>query len=463
MRVEERAQGMQDTLLGAQRPQAETQQGRVGSLREICFELLWVKDPEEAYKRPRLRWWGSIFEGVFLICIVACLLLAIADSFCSLEPAEPESRCWVECCAPAGRCDTDMCHAHINQTSADHPVDPQCTIAREFLQGRDWALSVVTILFSVEYLLRLWACIEDPEGRQLGSVAGRVLWVRSPLALVDLVAILPFYVDLFMSAQAGGSSTSMILRTVRLLRILSVFRLERPLKAVSMIYAVCSRKSEELMVTLFGAAILILLLGSVVYIVEFQTNKAMFPDIPSAMWWCVNCLSTVGYGDVYPTTVAGKAVGVLAAVLGVGLFAMPAGIMGSGFLEVYSEHKETAKHRHHKTKKPDGDGADASQRVSALRGGGAHTSAGDSAATGTSAGDNDFRVAGAVPGDVTLAVTPGALKWTASSMSSFTQGESDERWTLLEDRVGGIESSVAELRSLLVAQTSLLEALHRAR
>jgi len=174
MRITRHADGMQDILLGSHQPRAEEAASCLGNLRETFFELLWVKREEEAYKRPRLRRWGTLLEGFLLSCIAACVLIAVLDSFCALEPSEPESSCWVECCSPLGRCDEPVCHLHKNQTQPSDPVDPQCSIARSFIRLRDLSLNVFTSVFTIEYLLRLWCCVEEPQRHRLGLLRGRV-------------------------------------------------------------------------------------------------------------------------------------------------------------------------------------------------------------------------------------------------------------------------------------------------
>jgi len=326
-----------EKVLTAENTRRNKSKGFMSATREIVWELLFVKNDPDDYIRPWLRTPGTVLEGFLLACILASLAVSIMDSMSSWEPQSPESRCWAICCDPKhGRCKPDTCEAHKNDTI----VDPACSFAMSWVHVRDYSLHILMAIFTVEYAGRLWTCVENPQFAR--PFRGRIAWMRLPLSLVDLFSVLPFYIDaIFSTDDDNGPNSSYVLRAVRLLRIMTVLRLERPLKAIHVMVSVCGRKSEELLVTLFGACVLILLFGSIMYILEFDENPEMFPNIPAAMWWCVNCLSTVGYGDAVPITPAGQLLGALAAFLGVGLFAMPAGILGSGFLEVYEERKST--------------------------------------------------------------------------------------------------------------------------
>jgi voltage-gated potassium channel len=189
-----------------------------------------------------------------------------------------------------------------------------------------WFEVVSVLVFSVEYLLRLWACVEIPRYRH--PVWGRLKFALSPLALVDLAAVLPFYAPMLIR---------MDLRFVRILRFLRVFRilkLGRYSESIRLVGRVLRAKLEELMVSVFVLFILLIFSSSLVYFFEREAQPVAFRSIPAAMWWGVSTLTTVGYGDVYPVTPLGKLAGGLIAILGIGLFALPAGILAGGFTEV---------------------------------------------------------------------------------------------------------------------------------
>lgn len=189
------------------------------------------------------------------------------------------------------------------------------------LRWFEWAPIAI---FTVEYLLRIWSCTASMQFH--GPVWGRLRFMFSPYALIDLLAILPFYLPfVFIDLR--------FLRAIRLLRIfrlLKIARYSESLKTFGRVFAV---KKEELFIHLFMVGILMILASSLMYYIEHETQPEAFSSIPAAMWWAVAALTTVGYGDVYPVTALGKFLGMLIAILGIGLFAVPAGILGSGFVE----------------------------------------------------------------------------------------------------------------------------------
>jgi voltage-gated potassium channel len=177
-------------------------------------------------------------------------------------------------------------------------------------------------IFTLEYILRLWTCTEDPKYKD--PIWGRLRFALSPFMLIDLAAFLPFYIPFW------GMDLRMI-RVVRLSRLFRLMKMGRYSKSLSTIQKVISNKKEEIGITIFLGAILLIIAASLLYILEHDAQPEAFASIPDAMWWAVVTLTTVGYGDVYPVTVLGKIVGAFIAILGIGLFALPAGIIASGF------------------------------------------------------------------------------------------------------------------------------------
>ncbi|MFW6051837.1 MAG: ion transporter [Myxococcota bacterium] len=188
-------------------------------------------------------------------------------------------------------------------------------------------------VFSVEYVLRIWTCTVKPRFRH--PVGGRLRYAVTPLALVDLIAILPFYLPLAFPLDLR---IARVLRLFRLLRLLKLVRYSRTLQALR---EVVRSRTEELMLALAFAGALLLVSASILYFVEHEAQPEAFSSIPAAMWWGVATLTTVGYGDVYPVTGLGRFLGAVVAVIGVGLFALPAGILASGL----SEHMEKERAR----------------------------------------------------------------------------------------------------------------------
>lgn len=183
-------------------------------------------------------------------------------------------------------------------------------------------------VFSIEYCLRLWSCTVIPKYRH--PIWGRLKFMLTPLALIDLLAILPFFLSLYLPLFFPQFRMG---RTVRLFRIFRVFKLNRYTESLSVLVRVFRLKKEELFLTFFVLTILLFISSTLIYFVENPAQPEVFSSIPAAIWWGTITLTTVGYGDVYPVTLLGRLLGGTLAVLGIGLFALPAGILASGFSE----------------------------------------------------------------------------------------------------------------------------------
>ncbi len=181
------------------------------------------------------------------------------------------------------------------------------------------------IVFTVEYLLRLWSCTITPTYAK--PFWGRIRFVVSSLAIIDLIAILPFYLPMILPIDLR------FLRAVRLLRLLRVFKLGRYSDSMKLFGQVLKNKKSELASALIVLLILLVISSSLLYSVEKEAQPDKFPNIIASMWWGVATLTTVGYGDVYPITWIGKIFGALISLLGIGLFALPTGILSAGFIE----------------------------------------------------------------------------------------------------------------------------------
>jgi voltage-gated potassium channel len=155
-------------------------------------------------------------------------------------------------------------------------------------------------------------------------------------ALIDLLAFAPFYMPF----------TRIDLRVVRILRLfrfLRVFKLGRYLNATKLISNVFKSKKEELVLCLVITLSLIIIASSFMYFAENQAQPDKYSSIPATMWWCVTTLTTVGYGDIFPITVMGKILTAFIAILGIGMFALPAGILASGFSDEFQKRKNKEK------------------------------------------------------------------------------------------------------------------------
>ena len=191
-------------------------------------------------------------------------------------------------------------------------------------------------VFTIEYVLRLVACTESRHYQ--GAVTGRIRYMFTPLAMIDLLAVLPFYVPLLIPIDLR------VLRVLRLMRMFRLLKLGRYSRAIQTLAAVLRRKAEQLMVCLFAMAVLLVLAGSLLYYAEHEAQPDVFCSIPASLWWGIATLTTVGYGDIYAITAMGKVMAGLMAVLGVGLFALPAGIVASGFSQTLENGSTVCPH-----------------------------------------------------------------------------------------------------------------------
>jgi voltage-gated potassium channel len=194
------------------------------------------------------------------------------------------------------------------------------------------ALDVVTVVvFTAEYAARLWSRTAAVPGAH--PVGERLRFAARPLLIIDLLAILPFYLP-FLGADL------VVLRSLRLVQVFRVAKAGRYLGTLRLFARVFRGKREELVVTATVTALLLLITASLMYFAEHAVQPEAFSSIPATMWWAVATLTTVGYGDVYPVTVVGRMLGAVTAVLGIGLFALPTGIVGAGFVEELERHRK---------------------------------------------------------------------------------------------------------------------------
>jgi len=197
--------------------------------------------------------------------------------------------------------------------------------------------NLVILVFTLEYVLRLWSCVEDDKFRPRGGLMGRLQFSVGVLPLLDFAVLVVFYIDVLVSHAVRGLTA---FRLVRVLRVVAVLKIERQIESFGLIYKVLKMKHAELSATLFLAGVLLLMCSCAMYYIENPIQPESFSSIPATMWWAVTALTTVGYGDIYPITPVGKFTASCVAFFGVGLFALPAGILSSGFVEVVEEKRD---------------------------------------------------------------------------------------------------------------------------
>lgn len=181
------------------------------------------------------------------------------------------------------------------------------------------------LFFTVEYIARIYSIVEHPKYKH--PVKGRLKFMRSTMAIIDLFAFLPFYL-IFLPLDLR------FIRIIRLLGLFRMFKIARYLQALNLFKKVLYERKEQLVLSIIFILFILVIISSVMFYVEHPVQPEKFSSIPATMWWGVATLTTVGYGDLVPVTTPGKFLGGMFAIVGIGLFALPAGILSSGFYEL---------------------------------------------------------------------------------------------------------------------------------
>jgi voltage-gated potassium channel len=211
-------------------------------------------------------------------------------------------------------------------------IDP---IHKKYKLYFDWFDMISVYIFTIEYVLRVWSCTHDP--RYKGSIKGRIKYMLTPGALIDLLAFLPFYIHI-------GGVDLRELRILRLMRFFRLFRLTAYTKSAQMIFNVFKSRLNELVLSFIMVLFLIIIASCLLYFAEHNAQPDSFSSIPATMWWAVVTLTTTGYGDMHPITTVGKILAGIIMLTGVALFALPAGIITVGFLEEFRFNKKYKGH-----------------------------------------------------------------------------------------------------------------------
>lgn len=189
-------------------------------------------------------------------------------------------------------------------------------------------------IFTVEYLGRLWSATELEEYDH--PVWGRLRFALSPYMIVDLLAILPFYLGAVADLRA--------LRALRMLRFLRLLKLGRYAASIDLFVTALRIKKQELILTTAGGAVSLFAASTLMYFAERNAQPEVFSSIPASMWWGVVTLTTVGYGDMYPVTTLGRIIASTLAIFGVGFVAVPASILAHGFIEATRQDTTACPH-----------------------------------------------------------------------------------------------------------------------
>lgn len=184
---------------------------------------------------------------------------------------------------------------------------------------------VSVIIFTVEYAMRLWTA--DLLFPKLGKVKSRLKYMISFMAIIDIVSILPFYLPMVLPRDF------IALRSLRALRLLRFFKLGRNSTAFSTLGNIFKRKSSQLASSVLIIFLLMVVTSIMMYNVEHTAQPEKFHNAFDSLWWSIATITTIGYGDIAPITMLGKVLGAVTAFLGIGLVAIPTGILSAGYLE----------------------------------------------------------------------------------------------------------------------------------
>ena len=186
---------------------------------------------------------------------------------------------------------------------------------------------ITVAFFAVDYVLRIITARQQYKGYPAGKAIGK--YVTSGYGIIDLLSFLPHYLPTFFPAGAA------VFRMFRVVRIFRLFRINAYSDSLSLIGNVLSKKKTQLLASVFVIAMLIMASSLCMYSVEHEAQPDVYRNAFSGIWWATSTLLTVGYGDIYPITPMGQFLGIIITFLGVGLVAIPTGIISAGFVEEY--------------------------------------------------------------------------------------------------------------------------------
>jgi voltage-gated potassium channel len=205
------------------------------------------------------------------------------------------------------------------------------SIRQNFGVAFDGLEHAATAIFAVEYVLRVWACVDLRDSHYRDPLWGRLRYIRSFFALVDLISVLPAIIGFFGAAD---------LRVLRLLRLLRMLKLIRHSTTFGLLFAVLREERQSISALLFVLLLTVTISGSLMFMIENESQPAVFSSIPIAMWWAIETLTTVGYGDIVPLTAVGRIIGGVVSIVGIGTLALFSGLITVGFLDQLRHHRE---------------------------------------------------------------------------------------------------------------------------
>jgi voltage-gated potassium channel len=199
-----------------------------------------------------------------------------------------------------------------------------------------WVFEIFSVsIFTIEYLLRIY--VSDLTHPGPNKIRSALKFIFSFYGLVDLMTILPFYVPFIIKIDLR------FIRIFRLVRFFRILKINRYNSSLTLIGSVIREKKSELTMTVFLSVLILIIAAFLMYIIEGSVQPEKFPNVLSTLWWAIATLTTIGYGDVYPITGLGKLLSGIIAVLGIGLVALPTGIISAGFIERINKSKSEKK------------------------------------------------------------------------------------------------------------------------
>jgi len=199
------------------------------------------------------------------------------------------------------------------------------SVEASFSSGLNLIITFCLLIFTIEYILRLWSCTSAPT--MTGRFSERLRYATGSYQIIDLISIIPLAFPVFFPADFA------ILRGFRLISIFKLGRYARNSTSLALLKRVIFKKKEIFTLMIFFLVFVILFSSTIMYLVENHAQPEKFSSIPASIWWAMMTVTTVGYGDIYPITPLGKTIGSFITLTGVLLLALPSAILATGFIE----------------------------------------------------------------------------------------------------------------------------------
>jgi voltage-gated potassium channel Kch len=190
--------------------------------------------------------------------------------------------------------------------------------------------AVAVFIFSMEYIFRLYSCVEDPEF-QKGM--GRIRYAKTPIVVIDLLAIVPFFLESLLHHLFD-------LRFLRIFRLMRLLKLTRYTTSTGTLLKALKREWPVIAASTFIMLLLVVLTASLGYLFEHEAQPDKFENIPQSIYWAVVTLASVGYGDISPVTPVGRLMTIIMALVGIGIFAVPAAVLSTAFNDQLHKDRE---------------------------------------------------------------------------------------------------------------------------